>query len=135
MSAPSGPLLKVFVCPRCGVQIASHFSYDALPQGHYHPKPEGHGWGEYVKAEEVEVIPVVRAEELEADMAKAGQRLEKLRAVAESAMWEIDGIFKYFLVSGLSEEGGGLPLYEQSKGLAEARASLAATFAEIGEDR
>jgi hypothetical protein len=55
--------------------------------------------------------------------------LRKLRRVAEMAMNEIDGIFKFFLVSGLSEEGGGLPLYEQSKGLAEARASIAAALA------
>jgi hypothetical protein len=55
-----------------------------------------------------------------------------LQESAELALREIDGIFEYFLVSGLSEEGGGLPLYEQSKSLAEARAHLAASLAQFG---
>jgi hypothetical protein len=51
---------------------------------------------------------------------------ERLVAVARQAEQAIDGHMKFLLVSGLAEEGGGLPLYESSKGLAEARASIAA---------
>lgn len=66
---------------------------------------------------------------------------ERLKDAAEQAVAQIDGHMEFLLVSGLVEEGGGLPLYESSKGLAEARvqlaAALSASFLELrarGED-
>lgn len=61
-------------------------------------------------------------------------KLKELRNAAEQAERAIDGHMKFLLVSGLAEEGGGLPLYESSKPLAEARAQIAATLAGLDLD-
>jgi hypothetical protein len=64
---------------------------------------------------------------------------EGLVEAAQFALREIDAMFDYFLKSGLVENGGGLPLYEQGKSLADARVKLAEALAsppiEQGEDR
>jgi hypothetical protein len=52
MSALSRP--KVLVCPECGEQIERLY----IPRGHYHGDPGDVRERRFVKAEEVEVIPV-----------------------------------------------------------------------------
>lgn len=59
MSAPSGPPLKVFVCPECGGQCGE-MDMTQFAHGHWHHASGVH----FVKAEEVEVIPVADFERL-----------------------------------------------------------------------
>jgi hypothetical protein len=63
MSAPSGPPLKVRICSECGERVP-----DAST---------GHSHGDtYPRAEEVEVIPVAKAEELATALETARDALD-----------------------------------------------------------